>query len=180
MLTEIRRLLEAKGVTLTDGLTEEELAGIEGDFGFRFPPDLRELLHAFLPAGQSWPNWRGPRQPLLEWLDIPADGIEFDVESNDYWRDAWGEKPDDIDDAIEEARRQVALAPVLIPVYSHRFLPSRPNEAGNPVFSVHQTDVIVYGEDLASYFAAEFGEKAADRVVGESRHIEFWSDLASE
>jgi len=42
---------------------------------------------------------------------------------------------------------------VPIPVYSHRYLPSEPKATGNPVLSVHQTDIIYYGNDLASYFS---------------------------
>ena len=59
-------------------------------------------------------------------------------------------------------------------------LPDRPREAGNPVFSVYQTDNIYYGRDLFNYFCNEFsyyfgraGYVFDDRV----RHIDFWSDL---
>jgi hypothetical protein len=173
-LNEIRRTLEAKGVTLATGLSEEELAGIEVDFGFRFPPDLRALLHAFLPAGTDWPDWRGGRQRLLEWLDVPADGIEFDVEESDFWFEGWGERPDDIDDAVEDARRHVALAPMLIPLHGNDFLPARPVESGNPVFEVEGSGVRVAARDLASWF------REASAGVGKVRRIELWSDLVSE
>ena len=173
-LNEIRRALEARGVTLEPGLTEEELAGAEADYGFRFPPDLRALLHAFLPAGEGWPNWRGGRQRLLEWLDVPADGIEFDVEESDFWFEGWGARPDDLDDAVEEARRHVALAPLLIPLYGNDFLPARPSESGNPVFELEGSGVRLTGADLGSWFAK--AGTAGKRV----RRIELWSDLVSE
>jgi len=173
-LSEIRAALEAKGVTLKNGLSEEELAGLESDFGFRFPPDLRAVLHAFLPAGEEWPDWRGNRQRLMEWLDEPADGIEFDVEDGGFWFAAWGGKPDDIDDAVEEARRQVALAPVMIPLHGNAFIPARPDESGNPVFTVDGSCVDIVASDLAKWFGA------ASATAGKPRRIELWSDLASE
>jgi hypothetical protein len=173
-LSEIRRTLEASDVTLNAGLSEEELAGIEADFGFHFPPDLRALLQEFLPSGEEWPNWRGNRQRLMEWLDEPADGIEFDVEDGGFWFEAWGARPEDIDDAVEEARRQVALAPMLIPLRGNDFLPARPSESGNPVFTVDGSNVTVAASDVAAWFR-EAGASAA-----KPRRIELWSDLASE
>jgi hypothetical protein len=39
---------------------------------------------------------------------------------------------------------------------SHRYLPEKSHEPGNPVFSVYQADVIYYGADLIDYFEREF------------------------
>ncbi len=71
----------------------------------------------------------------------------------------------------------VAAAPTLIPLIGHRFLPSEPNEAGNPVFSVYQTDIIYYGANLEHYFNNEFRGWSASED-GAYRQIPFWSDLA--
>ena len=38
----------------------------------------------------------------------------------------------------------------LVPVYSHRYLPAEPKRSCNAVLSVHQTDVVVYGETRSS------------------------------
>jgi hypothetical protein len=75
----------------------------------------------------------------------------------------------------------------MIPVYSHRYLPAEPCEAGNPVFSIYQTDIIHYGYDLADYFAREFRVDAAvapERYIwtppwaaAEPRPIRFWDDV---
>ncbi len=67
----------------------------------------------------------------------------------------------------------------MIPVFSHRYLPDDPNEAGNPVFSVYQTDIIYYGADLLDYFENEFAQpRPAWRTIT-PRLIRFWSALAS-
>lgn len=52
----------------------------------------------------------------------------------------------------------VAAAPRLLPIYSHRYLLAEPCRAGNPVFSVYQSDIIVYGTDLRTYLLHEFAD----------------------
>ena len=64
-----------------------------------------------------------------------------------------------------------------IPVYVHRRMPDRPHAAGNPVFSVHQTNIIYYGADLRDYLLHEFlGDKDLGRwpIPDSVRRIEFW------
>lgn len=173
----LRRALSSRGVELAPGLSDAQLGEIEEDFGFRFPPDLRMLLAAFVPLGEGFPDWRSRNQQLIEWLDLPAEGVAFDVEENDFWLDAWGSRPEDLDDAAEEARRQVAMAPILIPVHGQSFLPALPSEAGNPVLSVVQTDVSVRGADLGWFFYEELSAPRPDWSPAAPRRIAFWSDL---
>src|SRR5690349_6228476 len=67
------------------GLTNEEVVSCEKRFGFRFPPDLREFLQTALPRGPRFPDWRsGDEAPLREWLDLPRQGVLFDVEHNGF------------------------------------------------------------------------------------------------
>jgi hypothetical protein len=46
------------------------------------------------------------------------------VEHNAAWHDAWGDRPEGRDEAVETARLKLAQAPRLVPVYGHRFLPA--------------------------------------------------------
>ena len=56
---------------------------------------------------------------------------------------------------------------------------TEPVRAGNPVFSVYQTDIIYYGGDLLSYFACEFHGVAKWHTPPlDVRPIRFWSELA--
>jgi hypothetical protein len=74
-------------------------------------------------------------------------------------------------------RRLVAEAPALIPVYHHRMIPDRPGAPGNPVFSVHQTDIIYYGIHLRDYLVHEFltaADIGAWPIPDSVRRIEFW------
>ncbi|MFD7667426.1 hypothetical protein [Streptomyces sp. NPDC059788] len=67
----------------------------------------------------------------------------------------------------------MATVPQLVPVYGHRYLPGTAGESGHPVLSVHQADIIIYGNDLADYVRHEFTGRAsrfpAHATVG------FWS-----
>ncbi len=90
---------------------------------------------------------------------------------------AWGPKPSDLGDAFGVVRQQVADAPKLIPIYSHRYIPCEPSKEGNPIFSVYQTDIIHYGYDLTSYLVAEFAIPKPSWVATTPRPIKFWSNL---
>src|SRR6266852_8356929 len=133
--------LRDSGVSLDRGLSDREISDTENLYGFVFPPDLRDLLEFALPVGEQFPNWRnGPEQKLRERLAWPADGICFDVEHNAFWLPSWGPRPETLDAAVAVTRTALAAVPVLIPVYSHRYIPAEPMVAGNPVYSVYQTD----------------------------------------
>jgi hypothetical protein len=104
--------------------------------------------------------------------------MAFDIEQNTFWLEAWGQRPPELSEAIELARAKVTQAPTLIPIFSHRYLPAEPMLSGNPVFSVYQTDIIYYGDDLGTYLRCEFEALAyVDAVHPGMRKIRFWSDL---
>jgi len=177
-LEVIRRI---SGVRIEPGLTPWELTAAESQFNLRFPPDLAELLRTGLPTGERWPNWRAAvnaqddaAQALSLRLNWPRDGMCFDVEHNAFWDPAWGERPSVLAEALRIAEGAVRTAPLLIPVYAHRFLPAEPCAPGNPVLSVHQTDIIVYGRDLYEYFLAEAGGWNAEATKG-ARVIRSWT-----
>jgi len=177
----LANMLRQRGIELAKGLTDAEVDRVQDSYGFCFPPDLRELLQYVLPTGPGFPNWRdGSEESIRSRLAWPAEGICFDIEHNVFWMEEWGPKPDDISAAIEIAQQEIAKAPVLIPICSHRFIPDEPHLSGNPVFSVYQTDIIYYGSNLTHYFANEFwpGKYAwteeHDRSI---RNIRFWSQL---
>ncbi len=166
--------LKGAGLEFESGLTESEIETVEGKFCFRFPPDLRSFLMAAIPFWNS-PRWRsGNESEIREWFDLPLQGILFDVEQSAFWLPEWGERPKRLSDALEVATLRVREAPKLIPLITHRFIPESPHESGNPVFSVHQTDIIYYGFDLEDYFRHEF-KLPRDEWPAEVREIELWA-----
>ena len=159
------------------GLTNGEFDKIELRFGFSFPPDLRQVLQFALPVGGAFPNWRDDSDDALTGrLESPFEGIMFDVESSDFWLDDWGMKPKSEADRRSIVKSAIVKAPKLIPIFSHRFVPAEPSEAGNPVFSVHQTDIIYYGNDLADYFHRDFRVPLPEGAATQPRSIRFWED----
>lgn len=91
-------------------------------------------------------------QRMLDW---PFEGFWFDVRENELWWHEWGAKPKS---ALEQKARLAEVfadTPKLIPLSGHRYLPEKPAERGNPVLSVHQSDVIYYGANLSDWFKRE-------------------------
>jgi hypothetical protein len=181
---DAQAVLVTARVQIAAGLTDEEFLRVERRFGFRFPPDLRSFLAIGLPDSGRWVDWRNADEKAIrERLNWPLEGICFDIEHNQFWLDEWGERPADLQEAFHVARRAVSEAPALIPICSHRYLPADPFEAGNPVFSVHQTDIIYYGADLMDYLQNEFSYyfgRAEYAITKIPRRVRFWSRLAEE
>jgi hypothetical protein len=134
------------------------------------------MLSIALPLGGSkWPDWRdGSEADLRERLRRPFEGPLFDVQHNNYWFKDWGTRPVRSRAALRQAEKQFAVVAPVIPLYSHRYLPSDPPLAGNPVLSVYQMDVIYYATDLLNWFDREL-HRSDWPAVGASRHIPFWS-----
>lgn len=163
---ELRFALQVCGSPLAPGLTTAEISGVQARYGFTFPPDMRRMLQLALPVGDQWPDWRnGEPDQLRRDVAWPTQGILFDVESNGFWHPDWPSRPESVDRASSLAREVLAAAPVLVPVYGHRYLPSEPSIPGNPVLSVCQTDVICCGTDLLDWLRREFRSAPASRAV---------------
>jgi len=171
-------IMERGGVGFVDGLSDAQILAAEQQHGIRFPPDLRSFLSYRLPIGEGFPDWRRPSSTsIANQFSSPLDGILFDITKNGFWYHGWGSRPESEQQAVEIAKERIQTAPVLIPVFRHRYMPDRPRLPGNPVFSVHQTDVIYYGFNLMSYLSREFGVEGSPTPPEAPRGIEFWSEL---
>ena len=171
-----RTLVDQLPVEFDPGLTDAEVERAQQRFEFQFPPDLRAFLQTALPRGPLFPDWRaGDDARLRDWLDGPRQGILFDVEENDFWHPDWNARPCMIEDALSVASEAVKSAPRMIPIFAHRMIPAEPHQPGNPVYSVHQTDIIYYGFDLADYLRHEFNLPDRAAWPAKIRPIRFWS-----
>lgn len=165
-------------IDLDAGISDDEVHAAETEYGFRFPSDLRAFLQTALPVGDNFPDWRSDDNAYVgNRLGWPLEGMCFDIEHNDFWLDEWEPRPDSLEQAFAVARKHVSEAPTLIPIYSHRYIPEVPQQSGNPVFSVYQTDITFYGFDLLDYFAHEFKTDNPTPRPSEPRRIEFWDLL---
>jgi hypothetical protein len=190
-----RRLARTGCCAIAPGLTDAEFASLESTYGFEFADDHRAFLAAGLPLNvpfepedgvsyaweRPWPEWRdGDPGALRERLELPVNGVLFDVEHRAFWHDTWGRRPAGRDDAVATARVMLARVPRLVPVYGHRFLPAGRGTAGHPVLSVVQTDIIFYGADLVDYIRQEFGGPGTDRTEqrrAPAAAVTFWRDF---
>ena len=185
---KIRQILENKGIEIHNGLNDEEFEKIEKFYNIKFPKVLKILYKSFLPNLYNWRDFSEDNvQKIKKYLNMPIEGILCDIQYNSFWVDCFGEKTGDIEQNKAKAEEYLKNAkeeevPRLIPIYSHRYVPSFPDSIDVPVFSVMQTDIIYYGKNIENYFEHEFGnnynpeQESADLGVIE---IPFWSKLAS-
>jgi hypothetical protein len=167
------QLLRGASLEFEPGLSDHEVDRIQDIFGFHFPTDLRSFLQTAVPFWNS-PRWHSASEiDIWSWLDEPMRGLLFDVEHSEFWLPEWGERPADLPDALMIARARIGAAPKLIPILGHRYMPAKPYDPGNPVFSVHQADIIYYGFDLEDYLRHEFNLPRKDWPA-EVKQIEFW------
>ncbi|MGQ4377505.1 hypothetical protein ACN6K9_008197 [Streptomyces sp. SAS_267] len=163
-------------VEIKRGMSARELDQVEERWGFRFAPEHRTLLGVGLPTGGRWPDWRdGNAEDLEAMLAWPVHGVLFDVEHNGFWHPEWDPRPVDTQDALKVARVHLAKVPVMVPVYSHRYLLAEPNRTGTPVLSMYQTDIICYGTDLVDYFHNEFRRPMPTPEDHQYAAVPFWS-----
>jgi hypothetical protein len=188
------------------GLSEGEIDEIEAEWSIHFPPDYRLFLHrlhtvdrpmkgarfsltGLVPTKEpSFYNWQRDREALRRRFAWPLEGLLFDLEHNDLWLEGWGPKPESLTRRNERLTELVENAPRLIPVYAHRYLLVEPCVADNPVFSIVQSDIIVYGKDLRSYLLVEFANllglnsrdhsaEVDEETMGKVQGIPFWGEL---
>jgi len=173
------RVRSAGRIDWGPGLGADELDAAERKWSIRFPPDLRFFLETVSSEADGFTHWTStPDEVIAERLAWPFEGFCFDIEHSDLWLPAWGSKPETLAERIEVFRPFYEAAPKLIPVFAHRYLPAEPLAAGNPVFSVYQSDIIYYGADLANYLENEFFGRSEIEPWPVERRIPFWSDWA--
>ncbi|WP_286930655.1 MULTISPECIES: hypothetical protein [Aeromicrobium] len=169
--------LRAAGVRIDQGLSDQEVSRVQDRFNFVFGPEHREFIQSAVPVGGSWPDWRnGSDEDLRALLDWPVEGALFDVHNSGFWPVSWGDAPDGRDERERRARSHLVRVPRLVPLFSHRYLASDPQFCPGPVFSVYQTDVVFYGDNILDYVAHEFSVPPLQ--PSHRTHVPFWSDLA--
>ena len=166
-------------VVLRAGMSKDQLHQVEDRYGFRFNPDHAAFLRRVVP---DWFDWFGDEKDIRERLAWPVEGLLWHVEVGCYWHEPWGPRPSDPAEAVATAKDHLSQAPVLVPIYCHRYLPAAPAPSGSPVFSVWQSDTIYYGRNLVDYLRNEWlGSRSSDGYSDEKiTRVPFWSDLVDE
>lgn len=185
MYKQIKELLEKSGIELSDGLKESEIGKIEQIYEFKFPKSLRDFLSYTLPISVEFYNWRDFSDENIKEIKqamnyvfeyLKNDPIDEIFPNEGYWNtQKWGPMPEDGSRKRAVVLEAAKIAPKIIPVYSHRYMPCL-KLPDPPVLSIHYTDVICYGENLYDYFLREFSKKSFD-PIGKFPQVPFWSDL---
>lgn len=173
-------ILKKNGVVLERGLTLEEITEIEQCYGFVFPKSLKDFLMTVLPVSKGFYNWRDMSPQNIERikciLNNPKKYIN-ELPKEVYWCEDWGPEPNDDETFKTEVRKRLKTAPLLMPIYIHRYMPQL-EEENPPVVSIHGADIIYMGENLEDYFKVEFREKKQSEInFSNIKPIVFWSDL---
>ncbi|HEV2654242.1 MAG TPA: hypothetical protein VGT82_04760 [Ktedonobacteraceae bacterium] len=167
-----------------NSLTDEEINTVEEQWYLRFPADYRlfyKMLHStdrpgFVPSGDElddeypWPytglfyNWQKNPTGIQQAYEHILGGFAFDAIYNNerFWHPEWGEKPLTEEEAHERLKPILDAAPRLIPLADHAYLLAEPCQAGNPVLSIWQSDIIVSAPDLRTYLLGSFGNLRND------------------
>jgi len=180
---QLLELLKQKGISVDRGLTHDEQLAIEQALGAKLPPDLAILLAEGVPVAnaegetKAFPQWTvNPAQAIADAQSQIEAAFEFDIKNSDYWHESLGQKPENLDEAVDQALTVIRQWPPLVRIYSHRFMPTDPHEPGNPVISVFQAgDTVYYGSNLLEYFAKEFGLDIA-YTSSSPKPIPYWGD----
>ncbi len=175
-------LLKSKGVSFANGLCDDDYSFIYEQYHIIFPPDLKELLSSSQPISSGFIIWSDKSSSNIDFInkmiDWPIESILFDVINNSFWYKYWGEKPKSIEESIITAKSELLKVPKMIPIFKHRYIPMSPSENNNPVFSIYQSDVIYYGDNLYSYLEIEFNLKDYNTIQNNHiKQIDFWSNL---
>ncbi|SHN05782.1 hypothetical protein SAMN02746066_04648 [Anaerosporobacter mobilis DSM 15930] len=180
MYKETIDLLKEKEVEFEDGLTVDEVTQIEKIYEIVFPMSLRDFLMTALPVSKGFYNWRNREQGNVEYIkNMINQPIKYimDMPEEVYWCDDWGQEPNNEEHFKNEVKKRIKIAPKLVPIFSHRYMPINYSE-NPPIISVHGVDIIYFGENLGDYFNVEFGEKDQNTISFENiESIPFWTDI---
>lgn len=175
--------LEHLGADGSNGISLTTLAQLEAAAGTQLPYEIGLLLVMGVPDGERWERWGDdPAAQLAKWNMSVLNGILFDVENNQTWMPSWGQRSDEAGDRAEIVTTQFEAAPQLLPLYGHRAVPlaiadDETTADANPVFSIMQTDIITYGDNLAEWMHREFDVPLPMWPQMAQRSFPFWTEL---
>lgn len=175
----VNMMLE-KGIRFEAGY-KEELNRIEEVYKIHMPEELKSFFMEVFPVSDGFYNWKDFNNDNVTKINMalnrPSVDLKECIEEVD-WCESWGMEPEDHLSREKEILHKLEKAPMLIPLYNHRYIGSQ-YEYGNPIFSVWGSDIIYYGENLEMYLYMESGNKKIPEIdYRKIKRIEFWSDLA--
>lgn len=181
MYQKIISKMGENNVMFEQGLSHSDIDEIQRTYEIIFPQELVEFYTMALPVSKGFYNWKDFSSGNIEYIKSVIKRPEKDLleRINEiYWCGNWGDEPSEGEEKVDKIKHHLKMAPQLIPIFEHRYLPAYANSKSNPIFSVYGTDIIYYGDNLLSYLQIEFGIKDYNDVdYSLIPHIPFWTDL---
>lgn len=177
-LQDLISIFRKQNICIEDGLTQNEIKELEELYQVKFSKDWIDFYSQILPIGEGFYNWRDKGVENVQFIKEiflkPYEDILACYEEIE-WNDIWEVEPRSSQDKRMKIRTLLGKAPRLIPIYGHRYLPIM--EIAAPILSIHDIDIICYGENLFDYFFVEFGLKKYKAISFERvAYVPFWMD----
>lgn len=159
------------------------LRKLEQALGVQLPFEIGLLLVVGVPESDEWVRWGDdPAQEYREWKAHILDRILAAVEVEEFWSDAWGERPRDAETRKDRVTAAHASAAPLLPLYRDRVVPLSIAEGAdaaesNPILALNGASVRTVASDLAAWLNGEFDVPLPMWPETAARSFPFWSDL---
>lgn len=181
---EILGMLKKKKYDILPGMASGQISSVERAYGFNFPTSLADFYSCGVPMSKSplsdFPDWWNfdsqNISDIKKWISAPMENLRSDVRDG-FWLNVWGERPENVDDALAVFDSLAEKAPKLIPVYGHRYIPVIEGVDDPPVISAVGQDIIYYGCNLSNYMKNEFIDFTEPIDPDKIIRIPFWSDI---
>ena len=147
MIKDVITILKNNGVVFEKGLDENELGKVETVYEIKLPLAWKELFKTALPVSRGFYNLR-----------------DFSDENVEMIKSVMKRPFDDFREKLESEKlpkrlfKEFEKAPKLFPIFSHRFVPCGDFD-DPPVFSIMQTDIIIYGKNINDWAENEYFPK---------------------
>ena len=165
------------------GLEESEITEIERVYGVTFPKTLKDFLRIGVPISENdwgFPNWRDLSNKNIEIIskriNAPYEWLKIDVLKHGFWQKSWGECPKILKETESKYMQIIKNAPILLPVYSHRYMPVIEGEDDLPIISSVGRDTVCFANNLSDYIKKEFCNECTHQYY-DIQNIPFWSDI---
>lgn len=177
-LNELIQVFRGQNILVENGLTKNEIKELEELYHVNFSKDWIDFYSQILPIGTGFYNWRDKSVENIRFIKEiflkPYEDVLACYEEIE-WNDIWGDEPKNLAEKWIRIKSLLEKATELIPIYGHRYLPIMDLSA--PVLSIHNIDIICYGENLFDYFYIEFGsKKQKDINFDQVTYVPFWMD----
>ena len=171
-------IMKSQGIQFSRGLSFEEIQKIELLYGIQFPLSLKKLFSKGIPTSKNFYQWNDFSEMNIQKIKvtmlIPFQYISEYIEELE-WLDE--RVYPNMETKIELSKKALQKAPILIPLYGHRYMPII-NSDDPPVLSVHGFDVIYYGKNLNDWAVNEFVPNTNHHYLEKyMEFVPFWSEI---